>query len=249
MAEEIIVLTEQADTASHDAPSRDMSRHTMTIKQTAELFSSLGVPRSPRSVQRFCDLGNIDAIRVKGEKTERYFIDPLSVERYAEELRQLENISQLGTDASRHDASQRDTTRRVATESVPPAPPESAPTPLRETPELRDRVDTLEKENMQLKIDLAARVIVINQMADERRGFFEQVTTQSRDIGRLEMQVQQLAAPRPEVSRHDALDAAEPIDAVIVEQGREAADAEREPPAAPAQERRPGFFRRVFGGE
>jgi hypothetical protein len=49
---------------------------------------------------------------------------------------------------------------------------------------------------MKLKIDLSARVIVINQMADERRGFFEQLTSQSREIGRLEMQVHQLGPPK-----------------------------------------------------
>jgi hypothetical protein len=38
--------------------------------------------------------------------------------------------------------------------------------------ELRERANTLEKENMQLKIDLGARVIVINEMASERGRFF-----------------------------------------------------------------------------
>ena len=101
--------------ARHDATHPDMSRHTFTIKQSADRFASLGVPRSPRSVQRFCELGNLDCIRVKGEKTERYFVDPQSVERYAEELRQLENISHLGIDMSRHDASYRVPSRHDAT--------------------------------------------------------------------------------------------------------------------------------------
>ena len=71
----------------------DMSRHTLTIKQASALFANLGVPRSTRSIQRFCEIGSIDCIRVKGEKTDRYFVDQQSVERYAKELKQLEHIS------------------------------------------------------------------------------------------------------------------------------------------------------------
>src|ERR1022692_4472135 len=106
------------DMSRHDATQHDMSRHTLTIKQASRLFSELGVPRSPRSIQRFCELNNVDSIRVKGEKTERYFINRESIERYAQELKQLENISHIEDDVARHDATQRDTTRHDATPSV-----------------------------------------------------------------------------------------------------------------------------------
>jgi hypothetical protein len=62
------------------------------------------------------------------------------------------------------------------------------------------------------------------------------------------MQVQQLAAPKPDVTRHDASVIVEAIATPIVEQGRGAADAEPAPAASAIQEPRPGFFRRVFGG-
>ena len=221
--------------ARHDAPGSDMSRHTFTIKQAADRFASLGVPRSPRSVQRFCELGNLDCIRVKGEKTERYFVDPLSVERYAEELRQLENISQLGMDTSRHDATERDTTRHDAPASnVKPTEEAPAPTPTPEpSDELRSRLDAAEKEKMQLQIDVAARTYVINQMTDERRHFLDQIVTQSREIGRLETRVQQLAAPQPDVTRHDA---------TVVEVPPEPERVEPTPPPQP--EKRKPWWRR-----
>ena len=95
----------------HDAMQHDMSRHTLTIKQASALFANLGVPRSTRSVQRFCEIGSIDCIRVKGEKTERYFINQPSVERYAKELQQLEHISRIEDDRPRHDATQHDIAR------------------------------------------------------------------------------------------------------------------------------------------
>src|ERR1700730_793404 len=174
------------DAARNVASQRDMSRHTLTIRQAAELFASLVVPRSPRSVQRFCELKHLDCIRVQGEKTERYFIDPLSVERYAKELKQLESISQLGNDVSRHDASLHDVTRHDATHITSPAIPDPIPDPDHATENLRARIDVLEKENLQLQIDRSAKEQVIGHMVTERRGLVEQLTSQSRDIGRLE---------------------------------------------------------------
>ena len=194
----------------HDATQHDMSRHTLTIKQASLLFSQLGVPRSPRSVQRFCELNNIDAIRVKGEKTERYFINRESVERYAQELQQLENISHIEDDIARHEAPQRDTTRHDAPPSVTHEGPDNEFPSGHEKAELRECVVILEKEKLQLAIDRAAKEQVINQMLDERREWLGQLTQQSREIGRLEMQVKQLNAPKDDLSRHVAIEDIEP---------------------------------------
>lgn len=202
-----ITVVHHDDITRQDALRRDISRHTLTIKQTAELFATHGVPRSPRSIQRFCDQENIDCIRVKGDKTERYFVDPVSVERYAQELKQLENISHIGAEMKRNDASQHDTSRHDAT-------PDSATVHVakhthetaNESIELRSRIDVLDKENLQLKIDRAAKEQFIGQMLDDRRAWLTQLTEQSREIGRLEMQVQQLAAPSRDMTRHDATD-------------------------------------------
>lgn len=202
-----ITLVHHDDITRHDALRRDTSRHTLTIKQTSELFAKHGVPRSPRSIQRFCDQENIDCIRVKGDKTERYFVDPVSVERYAYELKQLENISHIGAEVTRHDASQHDTSRHDATlDSTAPNVAKHTHYAADESVELRSRIDVLDKENIQLKIDRAAKEQVIGQMLDDRRAWLGQLTEQSREIGRLEMQVQQLAAPSRDMTRHDATD-------------------------------------------
>ena len=197
------------DTARSDAPQRDMSRYTLTIKQAADLFASLGVPRSPRSVQRFCELKHLDFIRVQGERTERYFIDPLTVERYAKELKQLESILRLCNNTPRHDASLHDVTRHDATPITAPVTPNPATEPDYETEKLRERVDVLEKENLQLQIDRSAKEQVIGHMVDERRGFMEIITTQSHKIGSLETHVQQLEAPKHDAPRHDATEVIE----------------------------------------
>jgi hypothetical protein len=231
------------DIARSDAPQRDMSRHTLTIKQAADLFASLGVPRSPRSVQRFCELKHVDCIRVQGERTERYFIDPLSVERYAKELKQLESISQLGNDIPRHDASLHDVTRHDATPITPSVIANPAREPDYETEKLRERVDVLEKENLQLQIDRSAKEQVIGHMVDERRGFMEIITTQSHKIGSLETHVQQLEAPKHDAARHDAIeDIAETM--ASTEEGRGVPIIEQPMPVVAEPTKRKSWWRR-----
>jgi hypothetical protein len=205
-----------SNASRHDAPEHVTSRHSLTINKASDRFSELGVPRSPRSVQRFCEQGNLDAILINTGKTERYFIDPQSVDRYAEELRQLDKLAQFAStdsDTSRQDVPQRDTTRPDAPAPVVSIIAEPIIEPDHEAEELRTRIDTLEKENFQLQIDRAAKEQVIGHMVDERRHFVDQLTTLSRENGRLEMQVLQLAAPAADVSRHDASE----VVAVVVE--------------------------------
>src|SRR5215208_575841 len=95
-----------SDTARSSAPvDYDKARHPLTIADAVELFAQLGTPRSKRSVQRFCEQGHLDCVRIKGPRGDQFFINRESVERYAEELRQIEAVASLGDDA-RHDAPQ-----------------------------------------------------------------------------------------------------------------------------------------------
>src|ERR687894_2120651 len=92
-----------SDVARSSAPiDYDKARHLLTIADAVELFAQLGTPRSKRSVQRFCEQGNLDCVRIKGPRGDQFFINRESVARYAEELRQIEAVASLGDDA-RHD--------------------------------------------------------------------------------------------------------------------------------------------------
>ena len=59
--------------------SQDMSRYSLTIEEACQLFDQAGVPRRPRTISRFCALGDLDCIRVETEKNFKYLIDPKSV--------------------------------------------------------------------------------------------------------------------------------------------------------------------------
>src|SRR3954463_16524393 len=111
----------------------DKARHPLTIADAVELFAQLGTPRSKRSVQRFCEQGHLDCVRIKGPRGDQFFISRESVERYAEELRQIEAVASLGDDA-RHDAPQHVAARFSAPERDKPAEA-AAPAPQRELDE------------------------------------------------------------------------------------------------------------------
>src|ERR687885_2352770 len=103
-----------SDTARSSAPvDYDKARHPLTIADAVELFAQLGTPRSKRSVQRFCEQGHLDCVRIKGPRGDQFFISRESVVRYAEELRQIEAIAALG-DEARHDVPQHVAARHSA---------------------------------------------------------------------------------------------------------------------------------------
>src|SRR3954452_12029468 len=117
------------DVARSSAPvDYDKARHPLTIADAVELFAQLGTPRSKRSVQRFCEQGHLDCVRIKGPRGDQFFISRESVTRYAEELRQIEAIASLG-DEARHDAPQHAAARISAPErdtqieAAAPVPP------------------------------------------------------------------------------------------------------------------------------
>src|SRR3954468_20057588 len=90
------------DIAHSSAPiDYDKARHPLTIADAVELFAQLGTPRSKRSVQRFCSQGHLDCVPIKGPRGDQFFINRESVERYAEELRQIEAVAALSDDARR----------------------------------------------------------------------------------------------------------------------------------------------------
>lgn len=248
------------DGSRHDATEYDRSRYTLTVKQASQQFADRGVPRSPRSVQRFCDHGHIDCISVKGEKTERYFIDPASVELYAHELKAVEQISRVGDDTSRHDATQRDETRHDATERAreeePAAAKASEPKP--ETKTSDSDVKHLEDEILHLRIDNRAKEQVINMLRDERVAMASRLEEVNYLLGAAESKMAQLEAPKP-VDEEPERDASwrdsdategEASDAVIDPEPEAetppAPEPQPEPEPEPEPEVRRSFLGRIF---
>ena len=216
------------DMMRQDAPQRDEPRQpasidpahfTMTVEDASARFADAGLPRSTRSIQRYCQRGHLSCTTVDTEISEMYLIDADSVERRIKELQQIEFVTRA-PGVSRQDAPRRDMSRHDAT--------------VRDTPRQEvssDKIDTLEKrikeleyEKMQIEIDKRAKEFVINQLTEDRKNLFGQmsdhirtITDQARIIGQLETRLE-LAPGR-------------------IVQEEPAQQAYREPPVAPAPER------------
>jgi hypothetical protein len=212
-----------SDIARSSAPEHDTTRHSLTITQAAELFAQLGVPRAKRSVQRFCEQGYLDCVRIKGPRGDQFFINHQSVERYAEELRQIEAVATIGVEA-RHDAQQHAIARNGAPEraTVVEAPAQQSP---RQEPVEPDpsQVKQLKDENLNLRIDNRAKEIAISELnrrlTDDRDKFVSAMQDMSYKLGAAETRLAQLEAPKPveDEARQSATDpATAPVEAIIV---------------------------------
>ena len=81
---------------------------TLTIDDALERYGRAGLPRTPRSIQRYCAKGHLDCRRIETTFGEKYLISPASVDKhiaYIEEVRPI--------------ATNRDMSRPVATTESP----------------------------------------------------------------------------------------------------------------------------------
>jgi hypothetical protein len=174
------------DATEQLAPLHDTSRH-LSVEETAALFADAGVPKSIRTIQRYCKSGILESIRTDTEFGDKYLIDRPSADRRIDELTKFQEMMATAPtsrlDTSRLDASYHGVTRSGATRHD--SPDESQ----------MNRVKELEAEVLNLKIDNRAKEIVITQLAEERRGFFSQITEQATRIGELSTKLRQLIAP------------------------------------------------------
>jgi hypothetical protein len=242
-----------SDTARSSAPiDYDKARHPLTIADAVELFAQLGTPRSKRSVQRFCEQGHLDCVRIKGPRGDQFFINRESVVRYAEELRQIEAIAALG-DEARHDAPQHAVARNSAPERDMTVEA-LAPTTQRE-PDDADAVRQLKDENLNLRIDNRAKELAITELHrrlnEDRDKFVGAMQDMSYKLGTAETRLAQIEAPKtdsdtarqsvPERDTENVEAPTAPTPAVTPTETEPAAPAE-----TPAPEPRRSFFGRLF---
>jgi hypothetical protein len=182
------------DPARNSAPQHDVARHPLTVVQACELFARLGVPRAKRSVQRFCEQGYLDCVRVKSARGDQFFVNQQSVERYAEELKQIDAVASIGTEpiddvlervAARNSAPQHDTSSEPIRDrlSDEPAPAQSA------------TIRRLQDENLNLRIDNRGKEQAINFLTDQIGKKDQLLQDLSYRLGGAETRVAQLQAP------------------------------------------------------
>jgi len=86
----------------------DDSAYSLSIEDALALYEAAGIPRTRRSVQRYCANGALDAHRVETTFGEKFLITPGSVDRHIAYINEVRSV------ATGHDPSRRDTTGTAA---------------------------------------------------------------------------------------------------------------------------------------
>src|SRR5687768_899056 len=137
-------------------PQHDLSRHddtvsqyTLTVEEASQAFKNAGIPRSPRTVIRYCSLKHLDCIKVDTERNEKYLVSASSVSARIEELQQVMAASHVAPrpDITRHDESYPDMSGKDTTRPDMSRNDDHT----KQLEQLESRVGELERENEELK--------------------------------------------------------------------------------------------------
>ena len=100
------------DAGYHAAMTDDMSRpvatspdsdFTLTIEDALERYAKAGLPRTPRSVQRYCAKGHLECRLIETQFGEKYLIAPGSVDKHIAYIEEVRPVA-TGRDMPRHAA-------------------------------------------------------------------------------------------------------------------------------------------------
>src|ERR1700691_2420136 len=77
------------------------SEFILTIDEALERYARAGLPRTPRSVQRYCAKGHLDCRRIETQFGEKYLISPASVDKHIAYIEEVRPVA-TGRDVPRH---------------------------------------------------------------------------------------------------------------------------------------------------
>jgi hypothetical protein len=127
----------------------NVAQYNLSVEETSQIFINAGVPRSPRTVIRYCSLKHLDCIKIDTLRNEKYLVSESSVRARIEELQQVM--------AASYGAPRPDMTGHV--ESFPDTSGYNETRPdmssnddyTKKLAQLEGRVGELERENEELK--------------------------------------------------------------------------------------------------
>lgn len=113
-------------------------QYSLSIDEALLRYEHAGHPRTSRSIQRYCKLGELDCLRQETSFGVQYRITPESVARHIAQIAEL--ASATGRDLSRQDATRRDLSRQAATTEISDISAESVPPTGGDTPQALEDV-------------------------------------------------------------------------------------------------------------
>jgi hypothetical protein len=157
---------ETIDTSRPVATSTD-SEFTLTIDDALALYAEAGIPRTPRSIQRYCAKQHLSSRRIETEFGEKYLITRASVEKHIAYIKEVTP------------ATSRDVPRPVATtvaaenkDDMPrqePATTADQPRPVATSPDLSRYVARLESDIDFLRGQMDVKDNQIKEMTERAR--------------------------------------------------------------------------------
>src|SRR6266436_345304 len=88
---------------SRQAATSDDSDYFLSIEDALARYEAAGLPRTTRSIQRYCAKGHLDAHRIETPFGEKFLITPASVERHIAYINEVRPVA-TSRDRSRHAA-------------------------------------------------------------------------------------------------------------------------------------------------
>jgi len=109
------------DDQSRPVATRPDSEFTVTIDEALERYARAGLPRTPRSIQRYCAKGHLECRLIETSFGEKYLISPESIDKHIAYIEEVRPVAS-GRDQPRHVAT------TVASEESHDEPRQEAPT-------------------------------------------------------------------------------------------------------------------------
>src|ERR671938_1539476 len=182
--------------------------HTLTTREVMKIFEAAGIPRAQRSIERYCQQGDLDCLPDAIER--RQYITRASVDTLIGQLKELAARHQKTSAEQMSPTAGDDTERQDATTTTRESMKHSTPEKQGEKHEVGDyqqqiaameaRIKELENKNFNLEIDKRAKEEVIGLMREEitkrLTTFSSEIVKQSKRVGQLEtrMKYRQLPA-------------------------------------------------------
>lgn len=151
------------DDMSRQVATSTDSDFTLTIEEAVERYARAGLPRTPRSIQRYCAKGHLECRRIETAFGEKYLIAPASVDKHIAYIEEVRPVA-TGRDEPRHAAT-----------PVPPAEShneqsqEPAATPDVSRPVATAYVERLESENDFLRKQIGVKDDQIKDLTERAR--------------------------------------------------------------------------------
>jgi len=151
------------DDLSRPVATSPDSDFTLSIDDALERYARAGLPRTPRSVQRYCAKGHLDCRRIETAFGEKYLISPGSVDKHIAYIEEVRPVA-TSRDMPRHAAT------TVALKESQDDPRQRAPTSDDlSRPVATAYVERLENENEFLKGQIGVKDTTIAALLERDR--------------------------------------------------------------------------------